>query len=247
MLEETVTQISDIAGALAERSLLREDLSLVRNVFHNSVDYSRVRLVTTDVLPYRTVGNNILVPQNFSIENPDMAQTLIHEMTHVWQYQHSGTSYISISLGDQIVAQISRGNRNFAYDYQIASGQSFFNFRPEQQGLLVENYFAMLRDRAAIPVYQAAGKTHAYASNHFAADGFRTPLSAAERLAEISRELPLHEPLIQQMQAALPRPEVDLLQIRASDVMQGSAGSNLLPIPAERQLTPLRPLLEIRF
>lgn len=246
VFEETVTQLSDIAGAVSGRPLNREEQILVQGVFRSSIDYSRVRLIPIDFLEYRTVGNSIYIPQNFSINTPDMAQTLIHEMTHVWQYQHGGTSYISISLGAQIAAQISQGNRNFAYAYQISPGQSFFDFMPEQQALLVENYFAMLRDQAAIPAHQAAGEPRTYNSNHFGADGFPTQLSAADRLAEISRELPLHQPLIQQMQAALPRPEIDILQLRASEVMR-VPHQELFSVPAEREIAPVRPLLEVRF
>jgi hypothetical protein len=175
-----------------------------------------------------------------------MAQTFIHEMTHVWQYWHGRTSYISISLGTQIAAFLRRGSYNFAYDYQINPGQSFFDFMPEQQAFLVENYFGMLRDQAAIPRDQAARAARSYKSNHLDASGFRAPASAADRLAEISRELPLHEPLIRQMRTALPRREADLLMLRATEVMQ-TPGQELAPVPRERQITPAKPVLEIGF
>ena len=164
-------------------------------LFASSIDYSRVRLVHTDILEYRTVGNTIRVPNNFTISNSKMAQTLIHEMTHVWQYQHGGTSYISISLATQITAGI-RGSRNLAYEYQISAGTSFFDFRPEQQGLLVENYYAMLRD-------QNAPASRTFVSNHLDASGNYRYLSWTDRQAAISRELPLHEPLIRQMQGSI--------------------------------------------
>jgi hypothetical protein len=246
VLEETVTQASDIVGGVAGRSLGRSERALARSVFGASLDYDRVRLVSSDMLSYRTVGNNIYVPDDFTIRDASSAQTLIHELTHVWQYQHSGTSYISVSLGDQLVAAISEGSRNFAYAYTIEPDQSFFDFNPEQQAGIVEHYFAMLRDRREIPTHQAAGVQRTYASNHLDADGFARRLTAAQRLAEIASELPAHERMIQQMQAALPRTEVDLLQLRATDLM-GTPGADILAVPEELQIAPVRPLLEVRF
>jgi hypothetical protein len=243
VLEEAATQLTEFEEG---RPLTRGERELARGVFGASIDYSRTRLIPTSILEYRTVANSIRVPENFTIANEEMAQTFIHEMTHVWQYQHGGTGYISISLGTQIGAQVRRGNRNFAYDYRINPGQSFFDFTPEQQAFLVENYFAMLRDQTAIPRDQAAGVAGTYESNHLDASGFRAGLSASDRLAEISRELPLHEPLIRQMRAALPRRERDILMLRAAEVMQ-TPGRESAPVPREQQLVPVKPLLEIRF
>lgn len=247
VFEEAATQLSDVAGAITGRPLTAGERSLAQSVFGSSIDYGRVRLVPFEALEYRTVANNIYIPPNFTIAREDMAQTLIHELTHVWQYQHGGTSYISIALGSQLAAAISHGNRNFAYDYQIQAGQSFFDFTPEQQGLLVENYFAMQRDRVAIPRDTAAGRSRTYESNHMdISTGFKALLSAADRQNEISRELPLHEPLIRQMRAALPQSEASLLLLRASEVMT-TPGQDLVPVPPERQLPAIKPLFELRF
>ncbi len=246
VFEETVTQLSDIAGANIGRPLTGDERALARGVFGQSLDYTRIRLLPLDMLRFRTVGNNIYIPQNFTIDDEWTAQTFIHELTHVWQYQHSGTSYISISLGTQIAAGIRRGNYSFAYDYQINPGQTFFDFTPEQQAFIVENYFAMFRDQEAIPLERSRGVTRNYESNHIDSTGFKRELSAADRMAEITRELPLHEPLIQQMRAALPPPDASILMLRARDVMS-APGQSFEPVPRERQLIPTRALLEVRF
>jgi Domain of unknown function (DUF4157) len=246
LFEETVTVLSDFAAANSGRSLTIGELALIRGIFRTSIDYSPVRLIPSDILEYRTVGNSIWVPQNFSIQNPDMAQTLVHEMTHIWQYQHGGTSYISISLGTQIAAMIGQGNRNFAYDYQISTKQSFFDFTIEQQASIVENYFAMIRDQATILRQQLRGLSSIYNSNHLGTNGYRKNLSDIDRQSEISSELPLHETLIQQMRSSLPQSEANILQMRASEVMK-IPKQDFLGIPTERQLIPVRPLLEVRF
>lgn len=246
VFEETVTQAATVAGANVGRPLTRAERALARPVFGNSLDYDRIRLIPTSLLEYRTVANNILIPEDFTISDAYMAQTLIHELTHVWQYQHHGTSYISVSLGRQISAAVSRGSRNFAYDYQIRAGQSFFDFAPEQQAFIVENYFSMLRDRAAIARARTGGPTRTYRSNHLGSDGFKRVLSAADRQSEITRELPLHQLLISQMQQALPRSEVDLLNQRAMDVIR-MPGEELFPVPEEQRTLPIRPAFELRF
>jgi len=241
VFEEAVTQLTEF---LPGRPLTRDEVALARSVFGASLDYSRLRLIPTDILEYRPVGNAMRIPKDFTITDEYMAQTFIHELTHIWQYQHAGTSYISISLGTQLAASLRRGHRNFAYEYQINPGQSFFDFTPEQQGLIVENYFVMLRDQTAIA---ADPRTLAeFDSNHFGANGFPSRLSATERQAEISRELPMHEPLLAQMRAALPRPEVDILTLRAAEVME-TPGQELIPSPRGLEIAPIKPLLEIRF
>ncbi|MGI5518764.1 eCIS core domain-containing protein [Streptomyces sp. CA-106131] len=240
--EEVLTQVSDVLGGVTGRTLGAAERAMATGVFGASIDLDRVRLIPTDVLEYRTVGNNVRVPRGFTADDAYMAQTLIHELTHVWQYQHGGTSYISHSLQTQIAGAV-RGNRNFAYAYELTSRSSFFDFTPEQQASIVENYFAMGRDKAAIAL--AGGVTGWYSSNHQGPDGFPVQLSAAERSAEIGTELPLHERVLAQLRAALPVPEHETLMLRASEVMR-TPGQDALRDPS-RDLSPGKPLLEVRF
>jgi hypothetical protein len=247
VLEETVTQVSELAGAVAGRPLLDPEIKLVEPVFAKSIDYSRVRLIGAKAPQFVTIGNNIYVPPDFTIGDAYHAQTLIHELVHVWQYQRGGTAYISRALVAQI-GGIAKGSRNLGYGYTIDPGASFYDFNPEQQGLIVENYFSMKRDEAEIAAASAAGgaPTKHYLSNHMDAKGGGIWLSAADRLAEIRSELPLHETLLAQVRASIPRPELQLLQQRALEVM-ATPGQSQLPVAPERQLTPVKPLIEIRF
>jgi len=235
--EEAVTQISSVEADLHGRPLGSEELALARSVFRESLDYSRVRLIPTPVLEFRTVGNTIRIPQNFSLGTAWHAETLIHELTHVWQYQHAGTSYISISLASQIIGTMRTGTRNAAYEYELRADASFFDFLPEQQGLIVENYFAMQRDQAASAKDKLSRR---FRSNH----PDLGMLSWAQREAEIAGELPLHEKWIAQLRSSLPQKEHDLLLQRASEVMVVPGSES---IPKERQLAPTKPLIEIRF
>jgi hypothetical protein len=186
-VEELVTQVSVAEATAHGRPLSREERRLAQSVFGRAIHYDRVRLIPTPLLEYRTVGDTIRIPTDFSIshrtEGEYMAQTLIHELTHVWQYQHGGTSYISTSLASQVAGAVATGSRNAAYDYDVAAHTSFFEFTPEQQGRLIKNYFAMKRDAAAPP-------HGSYTGNHLGPDGNWRTTSYADRAAEINRELP---------------------------------------------------------
>lgn len=243
LLEEAATQLSDVAGGLVGRPLNAAERTKAAEIFGGSIDLAQVRLIPTDVLQYRTVGNNIRVPRDFTFSNVYMAQTLVHELTHVWHYQHGGTSYMSHSLQTQLAAGVSRGHRNFAYEYALGPRSSFFDFTPEQQASIVQNYFVMRRDQARIA--QATGSATDYDSNHLGPDGFPKSLNAAERAAEITRELPGHERAIAQMRAALPESEHALMLQRASEVMQSPALSGVSD--PMREVTPVKPILELRF
>lgn len=73
---------------------------------------------------------------------------LIHELTHVWQYQNEGWSYLIGALA----AHLTLGTR--AYDFGGAAGlalanargRSLSSFNPEQQGAILQTYCDRRRD-----------------------------------------------------------------------------------------------------
>lgn len=110
-------------GVDQRRELTEEEKALLRRVFLDSVALHNVRMVDTKsgagflgmgTRPY-ALGNTIyLMGRNPSRE----PQLLVHECTHVWQYQNKGSSYSSDALGAQATVpdpyswerEISRGN-----------------------------------------------------------------------------------------------------------------------------------------
>lgn len=243
--EEALTQVSTVAGAVAGRPLTHEERDVAESVFAGSVDLSRVRIVAGAPVEWRTVGNTIYVPEDFSIADSAMRQTFVHEMTHVWQYQHGGTGYISRSIAAQIVPMLAGKSRNVAYDYSPTPGTSFFEYNPEQQGLIVENYFAMLRDQSLL-AGTGTGAGGTFYSNHLTAGGEWQRLTAAERQREIASELPWHRQRIGELRSVAPRSELQLLEQRAQELIR-QPGPTAEGLPEERQLTPLKPILEVRF
>ncbi|MFN4079873.1 MAG: hypothetical protein ACK4NS_03140 [Saprospiraceae bacterium] len=260
VLDVFINTFSDTEGSLRGRRLTSREEALTRTVFGNSIDYTRVRILLTGLAPATTPGNTIRLPADFSLvdargpidpETGELplhqanAQLLIHEMTHVWQFQHQGPGYITRSLGQQLAATISRGSRNFAYAYTLSGRDSFFDFGPEQQAHIVENYYAMLRDQELLNNRSPAN----YYSNHMGPDGNQTPLSAEDRQREIEAELPLHEPLLRQVREAIPPTEPQLREIRYRSLMTDPlpGGDRLPPLPNDLRLPQTVKILEIRF
>jgi type VI secretion system secreted protein VgrG len=240
VLEELVTQETELVAGIQGRPLTPLEIELARTIFADSIDYARVRLLRApEPLWFRTVGNVIRIPPYFTVDPSApqglrqltvdyMRHTFIHELTHVWQYQHGGTSYISYSIGPQILAMASGKGRNAAYCYEADARKSFWSFTPEQQGLIVENTFLMRTAEKAVPC------------------GPQGQLHWEFDPAVIDPLKPIHELYVAQMRSALPAPEAEIKLQRASEVMT-TPGAELSGTPRERQLTPVKPLLEWRF
>jgi hypothetical protein len=241
--ETLLDQFSVVHAGVSGRPLTPGEVALAKPVFGSSLNYSQVRIIKTSISAGTTVGNVIRMHEDFDITNEDDAQTLIHELTHVWQYQHTGTDYISVSLQAQITAAIKTGNRNNAYDYKPEDSKTFFDYMPEQQGFIVENYFAMKRDLA----FLAEGKRTKYKSNHLGSTGFPAPLNPKQRQAEIDAEMPIHEKYVQQMQKALPKTQTQIMMKNAEEVITLPQSMFLPEDDKSKQFAPIKPLIKLEW
>ena len=145
-----------------------------RAIFADSLDLDAVRIVTTTLAAApTTLGDYIRTSGAMS------TATFIHELTHVWQYQHGGAGYISDSLCAQVAAWASTGSRNAAYDLTgvVRQGMRFSEYSAEHQAMIVETYYSDPAKQVD-PVYQALiDEVRA-----------RTPLPAATRQRLIYEE-----------------------------------------------------------
>ncbi len=124
------------AVSFGDRRLNSQERKLLVAIFGDSVDLDPVRiaytkLIGSDTIAY-TMGNKILIPETKSLS----AAKLVHEMTHVWQYQTRGTRYISDSALHQAFQGVDA-----TYTVQLVSGQAFDKYTAEQQAVIVENYY----------------------------------------------------------------------------------------------------------
>ncbi|MDZ7588308.1 MAG: DUF4157 domain-containing protein [Parasphingorhabdus sp.] len=151
---------SQAANALADsmrgpnaRTLTAGEQAAVRHAFGNSIDLSNVRIVdgpgrnpdawtafNVGGNPAITEGNTVYIGQNYSSDfsrSPEGIRTLVHEFTHVRQFQQLGFgSFAARYAGDLANA---RGNRNEPYDY--ASRTTAWRNEPlEGQAQMVGDY-----------------------------------------------------------------------------------------------------------
>ncbi len=138
---------STVAIASSEpdkRPLSDEEVRLLRTVFGEGLVHGRVRLVKLSAFINQLNGSRAFVLGN-TMNLPAWAYDglprgqhtwlLVHEATHVWQYQHHGWGYIPQALWAQ-----SFGG---GYDYvkPLREGKPWRKMNPEQQAQLLEDAF----------------------------------------------------------------------------------------------------------
>jgi hypothetical protein len=128
------------------RGLTGDEIAELKKIFGENIDYSQVRIKDgpeagiaslNDGNRAFTSGNTIYMKRDKSA--PDYLETLVHEMTHVWQFQNGGTAYQAQSLTAQ-----GESPNNGAYDWQAAmqAGKSWSELNPEEQAKLIEDGYA---------------------------------------------------------------------------------------------------------
>ena len=130
-------------GKWQTRPLTAHEKKLAYSVFGDSIAYERVRVDESATVICRS--NHIFYVSFFTINswgkfNPEI---FIHEMMHVWQFQHFGSVYIPRAL----LAQ----RREPGYNYggikpllnAVAHDHGFLPFNFEQQADIVADYFCL--------------------------------------------------------------------------------------------------------
>jgi hypothetical protein len=133
------------------RKLTQPEKDAAKAIFRTSVDLDVVEIRRGSFLSGgatpRTSGNVINMSDDQFVGNtltlaPDGALTLIHELVHVWQYQHGGFSYVESSLVPQAVAT-SRGiSRNAAYNWRdsVNNRIPWEQWNAEEQAQCISDY-----------------------------------------------------------------------------------------------------------
>jgi hypothetical protein len=130
----------------------------------NALRYREVRLAHDGVLTwvFRFNGNRAFTAWH-TVAMPRCDRTtdsyfdlVVHELTHVYQYERVGTVYIGQALDSQ-----SRLGRR-AYDYggpaglaqARAAGKRYADYNREQQGQIAQDYHAGLQAKADVSAYE---------------------------------------------------------------------------------------------
>ena len=96
------------------RRLEPHEIAYAREIFGEGIDYGAVRIARGSVLATfsaTALGNRInLQSVHFAGDTLELNEAgmrvLIHELAHVWQYQHFGLRYIASSLAAQFWAWV---------------------------------------------------------------------------------------------------------------------------------------------
>src|SRR6476469_3466728 len=136
------------------RPLTAAETALVRSVFGDSIDYSRVRLFKRKWWPVQPrnsamapMGNIYFHPDggawsdDFSRESLGRQGFFMHEMTHVWQSQAKGRFYLLLMR-----------HPFCRYDYQLTPGKPFGRYGLEQQAEIVTRRFLADHGVAVAPI-----------------------------------------------------------------------------------------------
>ncbi|QOW20774.1 PAAR domain-containing protein [Lysobacter ciconiae] len=140
------SSVHEAAAKAEDRGLTSGEVAMLRQVFGNSVDYKSVKLhnhgywLLFGFQPDNTAtapNGDIYLPGklfsiDFSLELDREQRLLVHEMTHVWQYQ----------LGYPI--KRVRGPRpNMTYEYTLDSTKRLYDYNMEAQGNIIADYYLL--------------------------------------------------------------------------------------------------------
>jgi hypothetical protein len=96
--------------------------------------------------------NPVPPPGDWDVSNMEW---LVHELTHSWQYQHTGSGYLFRALWAQFRF------KDAAYEYGGSDGLAacrleggtLFSFNPEAQATIVEDYYWRKRQNKDVSAY----------------------------------------------------------------------------------------------
>jgi hypothetical protein len=135
---------------MRQRKLADSEIAYAEGIFGSAIDYGLVLVTRGSALAFfsaTTLGNRINLQANhFAADTLNLSEggllVLIHELAHVWQYQHSGIGYIGSSLTAQFSAWLTTGARHGAYDWRKALKRNvpWIRWNAEQQAQCFSDY-----------------------------------------------------------------------------------------------------------
>lgn len=126
------------AQGVEGRPLSERERAVLAPIYAGAVDYDAVRLCERigGVLNVSrrafVIEQRIFVPPGFS---PLPRAVLVHEVCHVWQFQHGGHAYLADSLHAQLVGE------GYELARALAAGCPWPRLNCEQQATLLEEAF----------------------------------------------------------------------------------------------------------
>lgn len=117
------------------RKLTLHERSIATQIFGDSIDLNSVRIDEHSYIVARRLQIAYVRLHTINCWSGMRDTTFVHELVHVWQYQHYGASYIPRALA----AQYSKDGYNYGGLNALLSASSILSFNFEQQGDLIED------------------------------------------------------------------------------------------------------------
>jgi hypothetical protein len=145
-IKEGIDAVKAVRISSNARYLAFKEIEIAKSVFGDTVPYSKVYI--TDglgldgrpyTLPRPATSREYIVHAGDGYYGmsfrPEDKKTLVHELTHVWQGEHShwSWSYVFSSAGHQIAGS--------AYKYDPSNMKDWDSYNPEQQAQIVEDWY----------------------------------------------------------------------------------------------------------
>jgi hypothetical protein len=126
------------------RPLTQKEIALGKSIFGEYLDYQAIRIDehshTARRMKVKYVSFNTI--NSWGTMSADI---LLHELTHIWQYQRLGSIYIAEALA----AQRSQAGYNYggitALRHALNENKTLQDFNFEQQGDIVQDYYLILQ------------------------------------------------------------------------------------------------------
>lgn len=159
------THTTDVGTRLStvhNRSMTEWEIGQARRVFGSAIDYSRVTIADGSLSARaasaggyaRTIGNVVSFPTGAS-RNMGL---MIHELTHVWQYQTTGWTYAPKALWAQVTEGYSYAETGKTTEQSLldarAAGRRLTDYNNEQQGDILADYFRRLRSGLSVAAWE---------------------------------------------------------------------------------------------
>ncbi|MDZ4703339.1 MAG: hypothetical protein SH848_05390 [Saprospiraceae bacterium] len=125
------------------RKLTEQEIRLAKSIFGDTLQYEYIRVDESAYIGPRQSRFCYVSFYTLNSWGQIYPALLIHELTHVWQYQHLGIRYIPRALAAQRTASGYNYGGEPALEQAIASGKSLAFFNLEQQADLVEDYYRL--------------------------------------------------------------------------------------------------------
>lgn len=123
------------------RPLTGREVAKAKVVFKNAINYDLVRVDHNAVLGPSWTKREYVSFNTINAWGPLTDHTLIHELTHVWQYQHMGAIYMPRAIHAQGTPEGYNYGGIAELRKRQKAGQGISSFNLEQQGEITGDYY----------------------------------------------------------------------------------------------------------